>query len=234
MYKRQTYSSATILFSPGDAFLLYTDGVTEALNSAGDFYGEEPMLDIVAQNHDLCPAELIRRLESDVIDFMKGVDQADDITLLILKSKQVPAQDTKATEVKQIRLQNQLGELNRLVATLEQVAEDWEIPPKACMELNLILEELFTNVVFYAFDDGRDHEIVVTFKRIAPGTVEIILEDDGKEFNLLEKDTSDAVNQTIDERKIGGLGIHFVKQLVNEIRYERTDGKNIVHLIRNY
>ncbi len=234
IFEHTTYSSATILFSPGDAFLLYTDGVTEALNSAGDFYGEEPMLDIVAQNHDLCPSELIRRLESDVVDFMKGVDQADDITLLILKSKQIPTQDTKATEVKQIRLQNQLGELNRLVATLEQVAEEWEIPPKACMELNLILEELFTNVVFYAFDDGGDHEIVVTFKRIVHGIVEIILEDDGKEFNLLEKDTSDAVNQTIDERKIGGLGIHFVKQLVNEIRYERMDGKNIVHLIRNY
>ena len=234
VFEHATYSSGTVLFSPGDALLLYTDGVTEAIKSDKSFYGEKLMLEIVRQNHELTPSDLIRRLETDVLDFMKGVDQADDITLLILKSKQKPVQDNKAIFMKQIRLLNQLGELNRLVATLEQIADEWEIPPKVCMELNLILEELFTNVVFYAFDDGRDHEITVTFSRPRAGSVQVVLEDDGKEFNLLEKDTSENVNHPIEERPIGGLGIHFVKQLVNDIRYERLNGKNIVLLIRNY
>ena len=234
IFEHATYSSGTVLFSPGDAFFMYTDGVTEALNSEDDFYGEERMLEIVGLNADLCPSELMHKLESDVIGFMKGVDQADDITLLILRSKQMPGQETKATEMKQIRLLNKLGELNRLVANLEQLAEEWEIPAKVSMELNLILEELFTNIVFYAFDDGRDHEILLTYTRPSENSVQVQIEDEGKKFNLLEKDTSNTVNHPVEERQIGGLGIHFVKKLVNEIRYERRDGKNIVILIRNY
>ena len=60
------------------------------------------------------------------------------------------------------------------------------------------------------------------------------MEDDGKPFNLLEKDTEEAINKPLAERKIGGLGIHFVRQLVDEIRYERSGGKNIVSLTRKY
>jgi len=234
IFEHATYTSGSILFSPGDAILLYTDGVTEAINSSGNFYGEKPMLEIVRHNSDLCPADLIHQLEDDVIGFMKGVDQADDITLLILRSKVMPGGETKSAEMKQISLQNKLGDLNRLVAELEQLAEEWEIPVKVSMELNLILEELFTNVVFYAFDDGRDHDIIVTFAHPAPGAIKIGMEDDGKAFNLLEKNTSDVVNHPIEDRQIGGLGIHFVKKLVNEITYERKNGKNIVLLTRNY
>ncbi len=234
IFEHATYGSGTILFSPGDALLLYTDGVTEALNKADRFYGDEPMLEIVRRNSDLCPAELIHCLENDLLDFMKGADQADDITLLILKSKKMQGQENTSPDIKQVRLLNKLGELNRMVASLEQVSELWDIPPKITMELNLILEELFTNIVFYAYDDGRDHEIVLTFTRLAQASIQIVLEDDGKEFNILEKNTGDTVNKPIEDRQIGGLGIHFVKQLVNDIRYERRDGKNIVLLIRNY
>ncbi|MCX6282195.1 MAG: SpoIIE family protein phosphatase [Bacteroidetes bacterium] len=234
VFEHATYASGSVAFSPGDAFLMYTDGVTDALNTADSFYGDEPMLEIVRRNSDLCPTDLIQRLEMDLNSFMKGVDQADDITLLILKSKQMPGQENKTRDVKQIRLLNRLGELNNLVAALEQTSEEWEIPVKTGMELNLILEELFTNIVFYAYDDGRDHEIILTFTRLSKDSVQIVIEDDGKEFNILEKDTSNTVNKPIEERQVGGLGIHFVKQLVNDIRYERRDGKNIVILVRNF
>jgi len=234
IFEHATYGSGTVLFKHGDAFLMYTDGVTEAINREGGFYGDRPMLEIVSRNPDLCPSELVGLLEADVLGFMKGVEQSDDISILVVKSKLQEGEGTKAENMKQIRLLNKLGELNTLVAYLEQVCEEWEIPPKVTMELNLILEELFTNVVFYAFDDGSDHEIVITFSRVAANSVQVIIEDDGREFNLLEKDTSETVGHSIEERQIGGLGIHFVKQLVNEIRYERRDGKNIVLLIRNY
>ena len=125
-------------------------------------------------------------------------------------------------------LVNNLGELNRLVAELEQLAEEWKIPPKAGMELNLILEELFTNIVFYAFDDGRDHDILVTFTHPQPVIIKICLEDDGKAFNLLEKDTGNSINHPIEERQIGGLGIHFVKNLVNDISYEHAPSQDLI------
>jgi len=234
IFEHAVYSSGTIQFLPGDTLLMYTDGMTEAISISGDFYKDERMLGIIRGNHDLCPSEMIDRLKEDVSNFMKGAEQADDITLLALRSRKKPGMENAASEMKQIRLLNKLGELGSLVSALEQVSEEWTIPPKVTLEMNLILEELFTNIVFYAFDDGREHEIVFTFERREPGTLQISIEDDGKPFNLLEKDTEEAVNLPLEERKIGGLGIHFVKNLVDEIRYERKGNKNNVLLIRKY
>jgi len=234
IFEHAVFSSGTILLLPGDTLLLYTDGVTEAINSSGAFYTVERMLGVIRGNPDLCPAEMLVRLKESVRDFMKGTDQADDITLLALHSKLTPGKENKPSDMMRIRLANQLGELGKLVAMLEQVSEVWNIPAKVTMELNLVLEELFTNIVFYAFDDGHEHEIIFTFERTAPGTIHIQIEDDGKPFNLLEKETGVAPDLPLEERKVGGLGIHFVKKLVNEISYERKGKKNVVLLIRKY
>jgi sigma-B regulation protein RsbU (phosphoserine phosphatase) len=234
VFEHAAYSSGTVVIGPGESLLMYTDGVTEATSVNGDLLGEAAMLEILKGNTHLCPADTVRLLETRTLDFMAGAEQADDITLLILKSRKMAESKEAAENIRELRLQNQLKELDRIVALLELLGDEWTIPQRTVMELNLILEELFTNVVFYAYDDGQEHEILLTFNKLSASKLEITLEDDGREFNLLEKDTSENVTHGIEERKIGGLGIHFVKQLVDEIRYQRRDGKNIVILIRNF
>jgi anti-sigma regulatory factor (Ser/Thr protein kinase) len=102
------------------------------------------------------------------------------------------------------------------------------------MEINLVLEELFTNIVFYAFEDHEHHAITVEFNLLDPHLLELRLEDDGKPFNLLEKQMEDVFNQPLEEREIGGLGIHFVKKMMKSVVYERSGNNNVVVLTKDF
>lgn len=133
-----------------------------------------------------------------------------------------------------IQLWNRLDELNRLAENVDQLGEDWKIPSQVIQELNLVLEELFTNIIFYAYDDKEEHKIDIVFENPEPGCIRISVSDDGKAFNPWEKSTYDNLSKPPEERKEGGLGIHLVKNFVNHKNYERKNGKNVVYLIRKW
>jgi serine/threonine-protein kinase RsbW len=133
-----------------------------------------------------------------------------------------------------IQLLNRLDELNRLAVSVDQVGEDWKIPLLVIQELNLVLEELFANIIFYAYDDRVEHKIDIVFENPEPRCIRISVSDDGKAFNPLEKSTDDDLGKPLEERREGGLGIHFVKNLVNKKEYQRKNGKNVILLIRNW
>ncbi|MEI7662028.1 MAG: ATP-binding protein [Bacteroidota bacterium] len=134
----------------------------------------------------------------------------------------------------QIQLLNRLDELERLAVAMDQLGKDWGIPANYIMELNLAVEELFTNIVFYAYDDQEKHEIEILFEHPETGCVLITLSDDGKAFNPLENPTGDNLVKSLEEREIGGLGIHLVRKMVSHIEYKRLDGRNILLLTRNF
>ena len=133
-----------------------------------------------------------------------------------------------------LHLSNQVTELEKIVAKLEELSETWKIPLKNVMEINLALEELFTNVVFYAYDDTETHSIAMEFNLIDEHKIQLRMIDDGKPFNLLEKHTGEVVDQPLEERAIGGLGIHFVKELIDQIEYDRSEKNNIVTLTKTF
>ena len=137
-------------------------------------------------------------------------------------------------ETVQLKLMNQVTELNSIALKIEELSELWNIPAKTVMEINLVLEELFTNVVFYAFEDAGPHEILLEIKLLEAHTLQLRLEDDGKPFNLLEKEMRNDVGQTIEERQIGGLGIHFIKEMMKKVEYERFENTNVVILTKNF
>ncbi len=135
---------------------------------------------------------------------------------------------------KSLKVSNQLPELEKIVLFLEALSVEWQVPMKVNLELNLVIEELFTNIVFYAFDDNLPHPVTIDIEMPAENTIIIRISDEGKPFNLLEKSTDELVNQSLEERKIGGLGIHFVKEMMNRVEYQRKNDKNIVILTKKY
>ncbi len=98
---------------------------------------------------------------------------------------------------------------------------------KRC-EIHLILEELFTNIVNHGFTDEKEHEIQIEL-RCNHTAMTIRFEDDGPAFNPTKKCSPDT-GCAIEERLIGGLGIHFVKHFIDTCTYERKNGKNIMVL----
>ncbi len=132
---------------------------------------------------------------------------------------------------KTVTIANQLAELETVAATVEAIAEEWDIPMAVSMNLNLVLEELVTNIIFYGYDDQNEHQIIIRLS-MDNRVITIQLEDDGKEFNpLLLADPN--IGGTLEERKIGGLGIFFVRKIMDDMAYRREGNKNILTISKN-
>ena len=96
--------------------------------------------------------------------------------------------------------------------------------------MQVALDEILTNILNYAYTDQGEHEIRIRL-RIVDDALEAMIEDDGKPFNPLQIAPPD-VRAPLRERKIGGVGVHFVKNLMNEVSYDRVDGRNRLVLKR--
>ena len=127
-------------------------------------------------------------------------------------------------------LKNKISELNKLAAELEKFSAGHNLSKNILFDINLALDELVTNIISYGFEENTDHEIIISIDK-KEDRVDIILEDDGKEFNPLNEKEPE-FGGSIDEREIGGLGIYFVKQKMNSVDYERQNNKNILRLVK--
>ena len=128
-------------------------------------------------------------------------------------------------------LKSSLAELDNLCLNLETLGEKIGLSKKLIFEINLALDELFTNIISYGFSDEDEHTIKVT---ITPQNDEICLciEDDGIPFNPTEFDAPD-VACSVENCKVGGLGIHIIRKLMDDICYQRCGDKNILTLKKN-
>jgi len=125
-----------------------------------------------------------------------------------------------------LRLQNRLDELTTLQAALDTFAQEHRLPPRAALETALVLEELFVNVVSHAFPDPGPHQITVSLERHGD-RLEIECADDGVAFDPLSTPPADT-ESPLEERPIGGLGIHFIRHYSDDLAYRREQGHNVL------
>ena len=130
-----------------------------------------------------------------------------------------------------IELKNDLAELERLTQVITEYCESCALGPHILFALNLSLEEVVTNVISYGFDDDGEHLIYVRIRRY-DGSLEIEVEDDGLSFNPLEQEPPD-ISSPVEERSIGGLGIHLVRHYMDELEYRRLDDRNLLLMKKN-
>jgi anti-sigma regulatory factor (Ser/Thr protein kinase) len=133
-----------------------------------------------------------------------------------------------ANKTYSFELKSSLTELDRLCENLEIFGNKFGFSKKLIFEINLALDELFTNIISYGFKDDEEHIIKVT---LTPqnGVLCLCIEDDGTPFNPIDFETPD-VSCSVEECKVGGLGIHIMKKLMDEICYERCGDKNVLNL----
>jgi len=139
----------------------------------------------------------------------------------------------KPMPIKQhIILKNQLTELTLLASAIEDFAEKTGLDMQAIFKINLALDELVTNIVSYAYDDESLHQIEITLSYDAPIFTASLI-DDGKAFDPTMTTEPD-VDTSLEQRKVGGLGVHFVKTLMDKIDYNRHAQKNHVRLEKDF
>ena len=119
---------------------------------------------------------------------------------------------------------NDVADLGRVQDTLAGFWADQALPDESAMDVSLVLEEVFLNIVHHAFDDRRRHDIPVRIALDA-GAIVLTVEDDGAPFNPLEAPEAN-VTLPLDERPIGGLGIMLIRGLMDEVVYTRDGARN--------
>jgi sigma-B regulation protein RsbU (phosphoserine phosphatase) len=213
------YRTSRISLNPGETLVLYTDGVTEAMDPEGNFYSTPRFEQTIQGLTRHRPIDLLTKLVEDVQRFSSGAMQADDITLLALQYRQ-PA-------LLEITLANRSEELPRLASEVERFAQNHRIRQADAHALSLALDEVVTNTISYGYGDREAHEILVRVT-LANGRLSAEVEDDGRPFNPLTAPPPD-LTSTVEERPVGGLGVHLVRSLMEHVDYRRESGKN--HLI---
>ncbi len=104
-------------------------------------------------------------------------------------------------------------------------------PMKLLMQIDLVVEEVFVNIAHYAYKDAVGKAWITCGLDKENNLLTIIFEDEGVQFDPLAKDDPD-ITASAEEREIGGLGIFLTKKLMDDVSYERKDGKNILTLVK--
>ena len=124
-----------------------------------------------------------------------------------------------------LTIETRLEELDRLSAAIEDFGRDDDWPPDLTFQVNLALEELWLNVVNHGHDGGF-HEVEIELTSEA-SAVTIEITDDGKPFNPLNEALAPDVTASLEDRSVGGLGLHLVRTLMDELRYRREGVETI-------
>lgn len=123
-------------------------------------------------------------------------------------------------------VRNHLSEIERLSRELETFAARVGLPPDTLFAVNLALEEVVTNAIVHGYDDDAEHVIAVMIG-VDGDDVDVTVEDDGRPFNPLAHPPPD-VTAPLEERRVGGVGVLLLRRLMDDVRYARVDGKNVL------
>ena len=129
---------------------------------------------------------------------------------------------------KSIILANDIAEIGKLAQFIEEIGEDFSLSPDVVFNLNLVLEEAVVNVINYAYPK-EEHQSIYLSAKLLEDSIVFVLTDTGLEFDPTKAPDAD-ITLSADDRPIGGLGIFLIRQIMNQVKYERIDGKNVLTL----
>jgi sigma-B regulation protein RsbU (phosphoserine phosphatase) len=223
------YKEERDTLEPGDLLFLYTDGVTEAMDVDHHLFSDDRLQDLLASLETDDADTAVDQTVSAVRAFEGEAEQADDITVLGLRYQGKPEDALMAEQ--RITIKSRMPEIAAVNEKFEAFAEEFGIPATVAMKFNVIFDELLNNIVTYAYRDDDEHDIEVRMKLVGK-RLTVTITDDGVPFNPLSEEAPD-IAAPLEEREIGGLGIHLVRNLIDDVTYQRQIGKNVMTLTRH-
>lgn len=220
------YKEKRLQLNPGDYIFVYTDGVTEANNTSKELFGETRMLEALDLPCNGDVSVLDQNVKDSIDKFAGGAEQFDDITMLCVKYNGVQeSQDKRGNPMKQIKVTADISQLDQVLAFADAILEEAGCSPKAQMQIDVAIEEIFVNIAHYAYPSGNGEATIYMEEDASSKTVQITFEDEGIPYDPLKNEDPD-ITLSAEERPIGGLGIFMVKKSMDDVSYEYSDGKN--------
>ncbi len=218
------YTCQQTTMTPGTTIFLFTDGLVEAENKEHQQFKMERLQQVLSAG-TIHPDPLVKRVRDAVHQFVDGAEQSDDLTMMAIMYAH------KHNDVKlerELTLRNDIQETPLLGTFVEDICEALDFDAATTMKMNLAIEEAVVNVMNYAYPDGELGEVRIRAEA-NDSRLKFIISDDGKPFDPTAHGLVD-INQSAEDREIGGLGIHLMRQIMDSINYERVDGHNVFTL----
>lgn len=225
-FKDSFLKDEEVILKPGESLTLYTDGITEARNSSGDFFGDERFLKVFNKQDYTCTVELHHSIKDHISEFVKDAPQSDDITFVTMKY-----QGTSYT-YKERKFNAKQENIKEMLSFIDDFGHLHNFPEEFITQLLIVGDELLSNIVRHGYQNkGGDIFVRLLFNE---GKNEFVISiiDHAKEFNQLAVN-----NPTFDEGKAfeeGGLGLVIVKKIMSEYAYDRINDKNILVLKKRF
>src|SRR5574344_435332 len=222
------YQSGKLQLKPSESILLYTDGVTEAINDNHEFFGDENLLKILENQALLKSQKIIELISGELKKYSKGCEQADDITMLSFKYT------GKNNLSEKVDVPAQISDLKPFLTWLENLCIKCNMTNEQKSMMLMSAEEVFVNIAYYAYPDKIKEKIQETnilFKYIeSTKEVSLIFMDSGVKYNPLTQSKTPDINQPLDKREAGGLGILMVKNMMSSVNYCYKNKQNVLTL----
>lgn len=126
---------------------------------------------------------------------------------------------------------NQLEEIPLLAEKIDAFALVQNIDPKVIFQVNLVIDELLTNVISYGYPPNEIHQIEITLD-LREHQLMVTIVDDGAPFNPILEAPQVQLDASVEERKVGGLGLYFAHSMMDSLEYHREDGRNKLQLTK--
>ena len=212
---------------PGESITLFTDGITEARNREGAFFGEERFLDAFNRDQPGSPIEIHHAIKAAMTSFVGDAPQSDDITLVTLKylGGDTPAREKTFFGKKE--------NIPQMLSFIGDFAKEYDFPEEFTNQLLVVGDELFSNIVKHGYENnGGDIFVRLSFNK-GDNEFTLIVIDKAKAFNQLSVNNRE-VGTDPKTQQIGGLGILLVKKIMTEYAYDRVSDKNVLVLKKRF
>lgn len=226
IWKDFNFEDQDIKIEKGSNIFLYTDGVTESESINKELFGEKRMLECLAKYHSKSPRIIVEEMLNAIKTHAVNAEQNDDITILCCK---LTLNDDIAPDCELV-MRNDTADIMLMAEFIDGLCEKYQLPMDVSFSLNLALEEAVANVMKYAYPEGEEHNIILSVK-LTDNRLIFKLIDTGKPFDPTIVPDAD-VTLSAEDRKIGGLGIFLVRQIMDSVEYRRIDGKNILTMVK--
>ena len=214
------YRVQELQLEPGDAIYLYTDGIVEQHNAAGELFGDDRLLATVA-GCDKRRDGLLSTVIADVRRHAAGAEQADDCTQLVMRYR--GESETFSCEYKPT--------MEDLAKASADLAKALEGVPDDCANIMMVAsDEIFANIVRYS---GATDWTLTVERTHHPDGLRLVITDNGKPFDPLSHRDPDTT-LCADDREVGGLGILIVKKTMSPVTYRRNNDRNILTMGKEY
>lgn len=222
------FTEGKCVLNRDDMLVIFTDGVTEAMNANYDLYSEQRLAELLRGRSLNSVEEAVELLLSDISDHVEDAEQSDDITALTLQYTGLANQKASFS----IAVPNELSSIDLVNDKFQAFCAENDLSEDVVRRIGVVFDELLNNIVSYGFDDDGHHEIDVQVSFDGRRLV-VEIRDDGRPFNPFLQESPDTT-LPLEEREVGGLGIHLVRKMMDEVAYERRINRNVVRLVKRF